>query len=119
MPEKLGVSPKKLDSQMSLATDAMEAKRLLRRAVPRLEDEKLKAWFPRAARLLSWSQRRVRAYWHGEARVIHHREIKTLEQRVEALKQAGQRHREKVHEIRDRASREGGPLPFRTSDGPC
>ena len=88
MPKKLGISPKNLDSRMSLATDALEAKRLLRRAVPRLEDEKLKTWFPRAARLLNWNQRRVRAYWNEEARTIHHREILTLNQRIDALKAA-------------------------------
>lgn len=88
MAKRLGVSPKSVESRVSVQT---EAKWKLWDAVPILPTENLKAWFPRAARELTrvakaagydkeirWSARRIRALWNGEARRIDHLEIKIL-----------------------------------------
>jgi hypothetical protein len=95
--KRLGIPPKIVESEVS---ELAEAQELLWNAVPLKRGENLKAWYERAARDLKWTPRRVRAYWNGEARTIHHREIKTLTQRISSAKAAENRHQEEANAIR-------------------
>lgn len=97
MSKKLGVSPKSVESRVSVQADAHQ---MLWEAVPRRRGENLKAWFPRAARELGWTARRVRSFWNREARRVDYAEIATLNQRIEALKAAEARHQREANEIR-------------------
>lgn len=97
MSKKLGISPKSVESRVSVQ---FELKAKLWDAVPMRPEENLKSWFVRAARDLDWSPRRVRAWWNGEARRIDYFEIETLNQRIERAKAAERRHQEHTNEIR-------------------
>lgn len=82
-----GIPPKIVESEVS---ELAEAQGLLWDAVPRKRGENLKAWYVRAAAVLEWKPRRVRAYWNGEVRAVRHREIKTLNARIDRAKAAAQ-----------------------------
>lgn len=114
MSKRLGDSPKR--QAMSIT---VEARDLLWAAVPPGIHDNRKSWLARAARLLGWSPRRVRAIWHCEARVITADEWRTLNQRLDALKAAERRHGEQTHELREayRMAREDLPLAGRAAGG--
>lgn len=108
MPRVSGVIPKVVESVVSEVADAQD---MLWDAVPRRKGENLKAWYSRAADDLTkvafalgyrrkWTPRRVRAYWNGEVRVFHNREIRTLNQRIESAKAATQAAKEHANAIR-------------------
>ena len=97
MSKRLGVSPKNVERPVSVQAEAHE---MLWRAVPRERGENLKSWFPRAARVLGWSERRVRSFWNKEQRRVDYAEIEALNKRIEALKADEARHERIAHEIR-------------------
>lgn len=97
MSKRLGISPKSVESRVSVQSDAHE---MLWLAVPRQRGENLKAWFIRAGCELCWRPRRVRAYWNREVRRVDYIEIETLNQRIESAKAAEKRHQEHANEIR-------------------
>ncbi len=96
-----------------------EARVLLWQAVPQQIGDNRKSWLTRAARLLEWKPRRVRAIWHGEARVITADEWRTLNQRLDALKAAERRHQDEAHDLHQtyRAARQGRPVARRSVVG--
>lgn len=114
MSKRLGVSPKSVESRVSVQS---EAHQMLWEAVPRRRGENLKAWFPRAARELGWTARRVRSFWNMEARRVDYAEIATLNQRIEALKAAEARHQREANEIRTslEMGRDGLPVDGRAT----
>lgn len=97
MSKKLGIPPKNVETNVSAQA---EAKGKLWDAVPMRPDENLKAWFPRAARELGWSARRVRAFWNDEVRRVDYLEIVTLNRRIASAKAAENRHQEHANAIR-------------------
>lgn len=97
MSKRLGISPKSVESSVSVQA---EAKVKLWDAVPMQAGENLKAWFLRAARELGWTPRRVRAFWNDEVRRVEYLEIVTLNQRIASAKAAENRHQEHTNEIR-------------------
>lgn len=109
MSKKLGISPKSVESRVSVQFE-LQAK--LWDAVPMRPGENLKSWFPRAANALGWSPRRVRAWWNGEARRIDHFEIETLNQRIESAKAAERRHQEHTNAIRKSMETGSGRSPL-------
>lgn len=96
MSKRLGKLPKNLKMPITV-----EARELLWAAVPPAAHDNRKSWFTRAARALGWRERRVRAIFHCEARVITAEEWRTLNQRLDALKAAERRHEDEVHELRE------------------
>lgn len=109
MSKRLGVSPKNVESPVSVQAEAHE---MLWRAVPRERGENLKAWFPRAARVLGWSERRVRSFWNREQRRVDHAEIQTLTARISAIKAEEERHERIAHEIRTSLEGRGNRMPL-------
>ena len=101
MSKRSGISPKGLGGSPKVApmSSQAEARELLWAAVPQEIGDNRKSWLLRAAHALGWNPRRVRAIWHGEARVITADEWRTLQSRLDALKAAEQRHQEHVHEL--------------------
>ena len=90
---------------------AMDAKAEMRTLMweafpPRMHDNR-KSWFTRIGQALAWNPRRVRAIWHGEARVITAEELLTVQRRVAeqraALRRIGERHDE-LHALVERAT---------------
>jgi hypothetical protein len=65
---------------------------------PRRHDNR-KSYFQFVAEQLEWKPRRVRAFFHGEARTIRAEELVAITRRLDALKEAEARHREEIHEI--------------------
>lgn len=108
MSKRLGVSPKNVESPVSVQAEAHE---MLWRAVPRERGENLKAWFPRAARVLGWSERRVRSFWNKEQRRVDYAEIEALNKRIAALKADEARHERIAHEIRTSLERRSERVP--------
>lgn len=110
MSKRLGKLPK--DPKMSVTAEARE---LLWQAVPPRSHDTKRSWFAQAARLLGWRERRVRAIFHCEARVITADEWRTLNQRIDALKAAERRHEREADELREtlRMAREGMPMARR------
>lgn len=109
MSKRLGVSPKSVEKPVSVQAEAHE---MLWRAVPRERGENVKAWIPRAARALGWSERRVRSFWNKEQRRVDYAEIQTLNQRIAALKAEEQRHERIVHDIRTSLEGRGKRMPL-------
>lgn len=109
MSKRLGVSPKSVEKPVSVQAEAHE---MLWRAVPRERGENLKAWFPRAARVLGWSERRVRSFWNKEQRRVDYAEIETLNKRIAALKADEVRHERIAHEIRTSLEGRGERMPL-------
>ena len=81
---------------MSSRTDA---KRLLWELLPPLMHDTRGSWFIRLARHLGWNERRVRAIWHGEARIITADEWRQLTEEIAALKRSAQQRQEVLHEL--------------------
>lgn len=113
MSKRLGIPPKIVESEVS---ELAEVQGLLFDAVPQRRGENLKAWYYRAAGVLGWTPRRVRAYQNGEVRRVDYLEIKTLNQRISSAKAAENRHQKESHEIRkslgatgERIALDGGP----------
>lgn len=69
---------------------------------PRITDNR-KSWLARLARELGFGQRRTKAIFYCEARVITADEWRTLNQRLDALKAAERRHGEELNEYRKSA----------------
>lgn len=90
MAKRLGKLPK--ESGMSSRT---EAKSLLWELFPPAINDNRKSWFTRLARFLGWNERRVRAIWHEEARIITADEWRTLQ----ALKESAATRRERLNEL--------------------
>lgn len=78
----------------------LEARQLLWAAVPPAIHDNRKSWLARAARLLGWSERRTKALFYCEARVVTADEWRTLNQRLDALKIAERRHGEETHALK-------------------
>lgn len=106
MPKRSGVSPK----NQSVTVQA-EVREMLWRAIPPAMHDNKKSWFARAAHELGWKPRRVRAFWHCEARVVRAEEWKTLQERIDAVKAAERRHEEQTDELRKTYRDAGARLP--------
>lgn len=65
---------------------------------PGMHDNR-KSWLTRAARLMGWGQRRTKAIFYCEARIITADEWRTLHQRLDALKTNEKRHGEQINEL--------------------
>lgn len=109
MSKRLGIPPKNLEVPLSVQAEAHD---LLWRAVPRERGENLKAWFPRAARVLGWSERRVRSFWNQEQRRVDYAEIQTLTARIDALRADAARQERIAHAIRSSLENSGARLPL-------
>jgi len=53
----------------------------------------------RLARHLGWNERRVRAIWHGEARIITADEWRQLQEEIATLNKSAQRRQDVLHEL--------------------
>jgi hypothetical protein len=71
---------------------------LLWEAVPPLITDNRKSWLSRAARTLGWGQRRTKALFYCEARVVTADEWRTLNERLNAAKAKERQLAEKAHE---------------------
>lgn len=87
-------------------------------AFPPRPEHNRKGWLRDVARVLGWKHRRVKALFYCEARVVTADEWRTLNQRLDALKNAERRHEEHAHELRTayRMAREGVPVAERGPD---
>lgn len=94
MAKRLGKFPKGFG--MSSRTDA---KRLLWELLPPEMHDTRGSWFIRLARHLGWNERRVRAIWHGEARIITADEWRQLNEELAALSRSAQRRQETLDEL--------------------
>jgi len=81
---------------MSSRTDA---KRLLWELLPPEMHDTRGSWFIRLARHLGWNERRVRAIWHGEARIITADEWRQLQDEIATLNKSAQRRQETLDEL--------------------
>jgi hypothetical protein len=88
------------------------------RACPPDRSDNRKSWLAKAARTMGWGQRRTKALFYCEARVVTADEWRTLNQRLDALKAAERRHGEQTHELRTayRDSREGVSMAGRAAE---
>lgn len=86
------------DVEMNTHADVRD---LLWAAVPQRIGDNRKSWLSRAARVMGWGERRTRALFYCEARVVTADEWRTLNQRLDALKDAERRHGEQVDELRE------------------
>lgn len=95
---------------------------------PRIEDNR-KSWLSRAARTLGWGERRTKALFYCEARVVTADEWRVLNERLNAAKR---REREQAERGNERSSfiggmgksvpldtREDPPLPIFAEAGPA
>lgn len=113
MSKKLDQSSKDLEMSVEQQVPTM-----MFAAVPPTPFDNRKSWLARAARAMGWSPRRTKALFYREARVITADEWKTLNQRLDALKNAERRHGEETNELRTayRMAGQGMPLAGRISD---
>lgn len=72
------------DSEMSVE-QIMPA--LLFAAVPPMPHDNRKSWLARAARTMGWGQRRTKALFYCEARIVTANEWRTINERLDAAKQ--------------------------------
>ncbi|MBS0219163.1 MAG: hypothetical protein JSR91_00325 [Proteobacteria bacterium] len=119
MPFVLGKSPKnpgKLPKENDV-TALSEFQDMIWEAVPPRRHDNRKSYFAFVAEQLSWTPRRVRAFFHGEARTIRPKEWTSLNQRLDALKAAERRHEEDAHDLHQayRDARESRALVGRNS----
>lgn len=108
----------KRSSQESKAVESnAQIPDLMWRACPPQRHDNRKSWLSRVARALDWKPRRVKALFYCEARVVTADEWRTLNQRLDALKAAEQRHQEQSHELREayRAAREDRAVAGRSA----
>ncbi len=66
---------------------------------PQVHDNR-KSWLARAARSLGWGQRRTKALFYCEARVVTAAEWKTLNERLNAAKVREREQDERAYELR-------------------
>lgn len=83
--------------EMSSSTEIPD---LMWQAFPPNRHGNRKSWLTGVARALGWNQRRVKALFYCEARVVIADEWRTLNQRLDALKAAERRHGELIDELR-------------------
>lgn len=107
---------KRLDQESKHVESSAQIPKLMWQAFPPDQHDNRKSWIARVARALSWKNRRVKALFYCEARVVTADEWRTLNQRLDALKAAERRHQEQSDELREayRAARED-----RAVDGGC
>ena len=110
MAKRLGGSPK--EQTVSLQAEARE---LLWGAIPPRLGDNRKSWIIYAARILGWTERRVRAVWNGEARRIDAHEMRQLEDLYAARQQRAEQRRKDRHELLQ-LSREAVPVAERSGD---
>lgn len=87
-------------------------------AVPPTVHDNRKSWISRVARSLGWRERRTKALFYCEARVVTAGEWKTLNERLNAAKKLERERAEHQHELRTSYRSVGAnlPLPARTPD---
>jgi hypothetical protein len=73
---------------------------MLWEAVPPLITDNRKSWLARAARSLGWGQRRTKALFYCEARVVTAEEWKTINERLNAAKLRERQMAERENECR-------------------
>ncbi len=84
---------------------------------PQVHDNR-KSWLARAARSLGWGQRRTKALFYCEARVVTAAEWKTLNERLNAAKKREREHEERAYELRLVAGGMGEDVPLATRESP-
>lgn len=88
-----------------------EARELLGTAVPWRFGDNWKSWTVYAARVLGWSERRVRAIRNGEARRIDVHEMRQLEDRISHQQQRAIQRRKDRDELRALLQGHRPPVP--------
>jgi len=81
---------------------------------PQLHDNR-KSWLARAARTLGWGERRTKALFYCEARIVTAEEWKTLNERLNAAKKRERERaeRDNEHRTNHRSVGEGVPMDAR------
>lgn len=92
---------KRLDQDSKPMEISEQIPDLLWQAFPPDRHDNRKSWLARVARSLAWKQRRVKALFYLEARVVTASEWQTLQRRIEALKAAELQHQEQSNELRE------------------
>lgn len=116
-------SQRSKDAEMQIE---QQMRAMLWEAVPPSITDNRKSWLARAARSLGWGQRRTKALFYCEARVVTAEEWKTLNERLNAAKQRERQQEERSNDQlrmaaggmgRDLplAAREDSPLPLAAS----
>lgn len=88
-----------------------EARELLGTAVPWRFGDNWKSWTVYAARVLGWSERRVRAIRNGEARRIDAHEMRQLEERISHQQQRAIQRRKDRDELKALLQGHRQPVP--------
>jgi hypothetical protein len=91
---------------------------MLWEAVPPSITDNRKSWLSRAARTLGWGQRRTKALFYCEARVVTAEEWKTLNERLNAAKAKERLKAESAYERRLYRGGMGEHLPLDTRENP-
>lgn len=88
-------------------------------AFPPQLHENRKSWLARVSIALRWKHRRTRGLFYCEARIATADEWRTLNQRLDALKNAERRHGDETNELRKtyRVAGEGVPVARRADVG--
>lgn len=89
---------------------------MLWEAVPPSITDNRKSWLARAARSLGWGQRRTKALFYCEARVVTAEEWKTLNERLNAAKARERQMAESNNERRVSTGGVGSDLPLDTRE---
>lgn len=95
MSKRLEVSSKDVEMQIDQQIPGMMWK-----AFPVGQHQNRKGWLAHIARSLGWGQRRTKALFYCEARVVTAEEWKTLNERLNAAKRREREHEERVNEHR-------------------
>ncbi len=85
------------DAEMQIE---QQMRSMLWEAVPPQIHDNRKSWLSRAARTLGWGERRTKALFYCEARVVTAEEWKTLNERLNAAKLRERQREEKANEHR-------------------
>lgn len=107
MTKKVSQRSKGVEMQIEQQMRAM-----LWEAVPPLMTDNRKSWLARAARSLGWGQRRTKALFYCEARVVTAEEWKTLNERLNAAKARERQMAESNNERRLYRGGMGSDLPL-------
>jgi hypothetical protein len=95
--------------RLELSTHA-EAREMLWSVVPPQAHDNRKSWLARAARAMGWGERRTKAIFYCEARVLKADEWRSLQARYDALKNSAKQRGEHGNELREIAG-----APWRSS----
>ncbi len=101
------------DAEMSI--DQQMPALMFEAVPPRLHDNR-KSWLTRFAQTVGWGQRRTKALFYCEARVVTAEEWKTINERLNAAKQRERLKAESTHERRVLGRGMGSDLPLDTRE---